>query len=50
MDNIPPTDRRTVQSQLLSLPPRLDAAKQAEIGQMMGKLKEVTSLINWHEP
>ncbi|KAI9770552.1 MAG: hypothetical protein M1840_003142 [Geoglossum simile] len=41
MDNIPPADRKIVQSQLLSLAPRLDAAKQAEIGQMMGKLKEL---------
>jgi hypothetical protein len=44
MDNLSPADRKTVQSQLLSLPPRLDAAKEAEIGQMMGKLKEVCLL------
>ncbi|KAI9781651.1 MAG: hypothetical protein M1839_005868 [Geoglossum umbratile] len=41
MDHLPPADRKTVQSRLLSLPARLDAAKQAEIGQMMGKLKEL---------
>ncbi|KAI9859493.1 MAG: hypothetical protein M1813_006635 [Trichoglossum hirsutum] len=41
MDNLPAADRKTVQLQLLSLPPRLDAAKEAEVGQMMGKLKEL---------
>jgi hypothetical protein len=44
MDNLPAADRKTVQLQLLSLPPRLDAAKEAEVGQMMGKLKEVCPL------
>ncbi|KAH0547665.1 hypothetical protein FGG08_000154 [Glutinoglossum americanum] len=41
MDNLPSADRKKVQSQLLALPPRLDAAKEAEVGQMMGKLKEL---------
>ncbi|KAF2085122.1 hypothetical protein K490DRAFT_75372 [Saccharata proteae CBS 121410] len=32
-------DRRAVDNALRTLPPRLDAAKQAEMGEMMGKLK-----------
>lgn len=41
MEGLPPPDRRVVQKALASLPPRLEEAKQKEMGEMMGKLKEV---------
>lgn len=41
MDGLPPQDRRVVQKALASLPSRLEDAKQKEMGEMMGKLKEV---------
>lgn len=41
MDSLPPQDRRIVQRALASLPSRLEEAKQKEMGEMMGKLKEV---------
>jgi len=34
-------DRKTVQSALRALPPRLEAAKQAEMADMMTKLKQL---------
>ena len=41
MTSLPPQDKRVVQRALASLPPRLEQAKQTEMGEMMGKLKEV---------
>ena len=41
MPNLSLQDRRLVDQQLRSLPSRIDAAKQNEVGEMMGKLKEV---------
>lgn len=41
MSNLPPQDRKIVQKALATLPPRLEQAKQKEMGDMMGKLKEV---------
>jgi len=38
---LPPSDLRTVQTALRSLPPQIEAAKQKEVGEMMGKLKEL---------
>ena len=41
MPALPPQDKRIVQKALQTLPPRLEQAKQKEMGEMMGKLKEV---------
>ncbi|KAF2804931.1 uncharacterized protein BDZ99DRAFT_491005 [Mytilinidion resinicola] len=41
MPNLTPLDRRTVQVALRTLPPRLEEAKQKEMGEMMGKLKQL---------
>lgn len=41
MSNLPAGDKKIVQSALSSLPSRINAAKEREMGEMMGKLKEV---------
>lgn len=41
MSNLPAQDRRVVQGALMTLPSRIDAAKEKEMGEMMSKLKEV---------
>ncbi|KAE9371395.1 hypothetical protein N431DRAFT_377042 [Stipitochalara longipes BDJ] len=41
MPNLPPGDRKIVQQQLKQLPPRTKAAQEKEMGDMMGKLKEL---------
>ncbi len=41
MPTLPPADKKIVQKALATLPPRVDQAKQKEMGEMMGKLKEV---------
>ncbi|MCJ1362566.1 hypothetical protein MMC16_001670 [Acarospora aff. strigata] len=41
MPALPPQDKRIVQKALQTLPPRLEQAKQKEMGEMMGKLKEL---------
>jgi hypothetical protein len=41
MNNLSPADRKLVQQQLLSLTPRIKTAQEKEVGDMMGKLKEV---------
>lgn len=41
MAGLPPQDKKVVQRALATLPPRLEQAKQNEMGEMMGKLKEV---------
>lgn len=38
---LPASDQKTVRGALASLPPRVDAAKNKEVGEMMGKLKEL---------
>ncbi len=38
---LPPSDRRTVSQALSSIPPQIDEAKQKEVGEMMGKLKDL---------
>ncbi len=43
MPNLPPGDRKIVQQQLKQLPPRTKAAQEKEVGEMMGKLKEVNN-------
>lgn len=42
MTNISVTDRKIVQSQLRTLPPRTKAAQEKEMGEMWGKLKDVS--------
>lgn len=41
MPNLPIPDKKIVTQQLRSLPPRIEAAKQKDLGEMMSKLKEV---------
>ncbi|KAI9826053.1 MAG: hypothetical protein M1832_000502 [Thelocarpon impressellum] len=46
MRALPPADMRVVQRALVQLPPRIEAAKQKEMAEMMGKLKEASWLGN----
>ena len=41
MPNLTPHDRKTVDRALHEIPPRLATAKQKEMSEMMGKLKEL---------
>ncbi|KAG4435504.1 hypothetical protein IFR05_009003 [Cadophora sp. M221] len=41
MSNLSAADRKLVQQQLVQLPPRTKAAQEKEMGEMMGKLKEL---------
>ena len=41
ISTLPPQDKKIVQKALAGLPPRIDEAKQKEMGDMMGKLKEL---------
>ncbi|RDW80534.1 hypothetical protein BP5796_05232 [Coleophoma crateriformis] len=41
MDNLSAADRKLVRQQLLKLPPRTKAAQEKEMGDMMGKLKDL---------
>ena len=41
MSSLPPQDQKVVQAALRILPARINAAKDKEMGEMMGKLKEV---------
>ncbi|KAK2624536.1 hypothetical protein QTJ16_006486 [Diplocarpon rosae] len=41
MTNLTAADRKVVQRQLVQLPPRTKAAQEKEMGEMMGKLKEL---------
>ena len=41
---LPPADRKIVHKALATLPAQIAAAKEKEMGDMMGKLKEVSSL------
>lgn len=41
LPTLPPQDNKIVQTALRSLPPRINAAKEKEMGDMMGKLKEL---------
>jgi tetratricopeptide (TPR) repeat protein len=43
MPNLPSGDKKIVQQQLNQLPPRTKAAQEKEMGDMMGKLKEVSN-------
>lgn len=44
MDNLPPQDQKIVQRGLRELPPRIQVAREKEVGEMMGKLKDVSGL------
>ncbi|GAD94762.1 tetratricopeptide repeat protein 1 [Paecilomyces variotii No. 5] len=41
MDNLPPQDKKIVQKALRELPNRINQAREKEIGDMMGKLKDL---------
>ncbi|PYI11518.1 hypothetical protein BO78DRAFT_457893 [Aspergillus sclerotiicarbonarius CBS 121057] len=41
MDNLPPDDRRVVQKALRELPAKINQAREKEMGEMMGKLKDL---------
>jgi hypothetical protein len=41
LPNLSTLDRKTIQNALKTLPSRLDEAKQTEMGEMMGKLKQL---------
>ncbi|MCJ1403359.1 hypothetical protein MMC11_006582 [Xylographa trunciseda] len=41
MPNLPVQDQKVVRGALATLPPRINAAKDKEMGEMMGKLKEL---------
>ena len=41
MPALPPQDKKIVQKALATLPPRINEAKEKEMGEMMGKLKEL---------
>lgn len=41
LPTLPPQDKQIVQAALRSLPSRINAAKEKEMGDMMGKLKEL---------
>ncbi|CRG83911.1 hypothetical protein PISL3812_01267 [Talaromyces islandicus] len=41
MDNLPPSDQKIVQKSLRELPARIQVAREKEMGEMMGKLKDL---------
>ncbi|KAA8650956.1 hypothetical protein EYZ11_003186 [Aspergillus tanneri] len=41
MDNLPPEDKRVVQKSLLELPVKINKARETEMAEMMGKLKDL---------
>ncbi len=41
MPNLPMQDKKIVQQALATLPTRINQAKEKEMGEMMGKLKEL---------
>lgn len=43
MDNLPPSDQKIVQKGLRELPARIQVAREKEMGEMMGKLKDVST-------
>lgn len=45
MPNLSAADRKIVQKQLVSLPPRTKEAQEKEMGEMMGKLKQVSAIV-----
>lgn len=47
MDNLPTDDRKVVQKALRELPARINAARERETAEMMGKLKDVSFALTW---
>jgi tetratricopeptide (TPR) repeat protein len=47
MSNLPAQDQKIVRTALATLPARINAAKEKEMGEMMGKLKEVRIFV-WY--
>jgi hypothetical protein len=47
MANLPAADKKIVQRQLILLPPRTKAAQEKEMGEMMGKLKDVSNYLTF---
>ena len=43
--SLPLSDRKVVLQALTELPPRIEAAKQKEVGEMMGKLKDLGNTV-----
>lgn len=43
LDNLPPEDKRVVQRALRELPEKINKARETEMADMMGKLKDVSS-------
>lgn len=41
MDQLSVTDRKTIESAIRTISPKLNAAKEREMGEMMGKLKDL---------
>jgi hypothetical protein len=44
LDNLPPADEKVVRNALRTLPAQINEAKEKEMGEMMGKLKDVSCL------
>ena len=42
---LPASDRKTVRQALVELPPKVEEAKQREVGEMMGKLKDLGNTV-----
>ena len=45
LGNVPPQDEKVVQSALRRLPAQINEAKEKEMGEMMGKLKDVSLIL-----
>jgi hypothetical protein len=41
LDDLPAVDRKTVRDALKTLPPRVEEAQKSEMGEVMGKLKDL---------
>lgn len=47
MSNLSPADKKIVASQLGALPSKIKVAQEQEMGEMWGKLKDVSTLCCW---
>src|SRR5206468_7993261 len=50
MDNLPAHDRKVVKKALKELPEKINLAKEKEVGEMMGKLKDVSHTLTLGVP
>ena len=48
MPDLPVQDQKIVKAALATLPSRVNTAKDKEMGEMMGKLKEVYNVFHWY--